>query len=52
LSSALNLQAGICQSDSELLVIESATTQFTRYHVAYNGCDCLIQRNLCGAPVA
>ncbi len=37
---ALNLEACTWQYDGEALVIESATTQFQRYHVAYNGCDC------------
>jgi hypothetical protein len=37
---ALNLEACTWQYDGELLVIESASTQFKRYHVAYNGCDC------------
>ncbi len=37
---ALKLEACTWQYDGEALVIESATTQFQRYHVQHNGCDC------------
>ncbi len=37
---ALNLEACTWQYDGEALVIESATTQFQRYHITYSGCDC------------
>ncbi len=35
-----NLETCVWEYDGELLVIESATTPFKRYHVAYDGCDC------------
>ncbi len=37
---ALNLEACVWIFDGELLTIESASTMFTRYTVAHNGCDC------------
>ncbi len=36
---ALNLVACSWQYDGEALAIESATTQFQRYHVQHDGCD-------------
>ncbi len=37
---ALNLEACTWQYDGEALSIESASTQFQRYHITYTGCDC------------